>query len=166
MKRMLLIGALVVCAFTIAIAQKKSVIKPFTGPVSSSGPIAPGAENGAVNAPPTIVRLDAQSQQEIAEAQRVANEARATLDAASAHYDAAQQKVITAVFKAMADAGLKPKEWAIKQDQNGIYFEGVKPVEAAAATSPGGKTLAPVPGKATTAAKPADTATHIPNNPN
>lgn len=130
MRRIVLLCVLVACAFTIADAQEKASIKP--GPVSNSGPLAPGTESGPVVAPPTVVRLEAQSQQEIAEAQRVASEARATLDSASAHYEAAQQKVFTAVFKAMADAGLKPKEWAIKQDANGIYFEHVKPESAAA----------------------------------
>lgn len=85
---------------------------------------------------PETFRLEQQSQQEIADAQRVVNEARAALDAASARYDAAQQKVVAAVFKAMADAGLKPKEWVIKQDQLGVYFERIKPGETASVTAP------------------------------
>lgn len=114
MNRTLLTCVLLVCALTAAFGQQQST------PASK----------------PETVRLEAQPQQEIGEAQRVANEARAALEAASARYDAAQQKVVTSIYKAMADAGLKPKEWAIKQDQAGIYFERIKPVETAAATTP------------------------------
>lgn len=127
-KRVLLICALTVCAFTITNAQEK---KP-----------APAV--------PETVRLEGQSQQEVAEAQRLANEARSAAETASARYDAAQQKVVTAIFKAMAESGLKPKEWTVKQDQAGIYFERLKPPAATAsgplqvAKPPG---TDPIPGK-------------------
>lgn len=114
MKRIFLTCALMLCVFTVVSSQDNP--KP---------------------ANPETVRLEAQPQQDINDAQRQANEARAALDAASARYDAAQQKVITAIFKSMADAGLKPKEWAIKQDQAGIYFEKLNPVETTTATPPG-----------------------------
>ncbi|MGH9872475.1 MAG: hypothetical protein ACRD9S_08415 [Pyrinomonadaceae bacterium] len=88
-------------------------------------------QSTATAAKPEIVRLEPQAQLEIAEAQRQANEAKAALEAATAKYDAAQQRVVTLVYKAMAEGKLSPKEWLIKQDQGGIYMERIQPAETA-----------------------------------
>jgi hypothetical protein len=85
---------------------------------------------------PETVRLEIQAQQEIAEAQRQAEEAKTALEAAIANHKAAQQLVATLVFKAMAEAKLSPKEWQIRQDPSGIYFEKVKLADNSPTTLP------------------------------
>lgn len=55
---------------------------------------------------------------ELGELQRQANEARLL-------YETAQQKVITAIYRTMAEQGLKPKDWVVKQDTEGFFCEQV-----------------------------------------
>lgn len=125
MRRIILIAALILCAFTVGTAQEK--------------PSAP--------AKPEIKRLDPQPSNELAEAQRQAVEARTALEAANANYQAAQLRVKVVLLQAMAEMKLSPKEWAIKQDQQGgIYFEKLPSPAAASVrpdTSPAGSSGAP-----------------------
>jgi hypothetical protein len=82
-------------------------------------------------APQDSVPASPESQQEIAELQRQAGEARAAAEAAAARYDAAQQRVATAIFKAMAELKLSPKEWRVSQDKQGnIVFEKIPTAKA------------------------------------
>lgn len=133
MKRIISIVVLMLCCLAVVNAQD-SAQKP-----KSQEPAQPAKTE--------TVRIEAAAQQELSELQRQAAEYRVASEAATARYDAAQQKVVTAIYKAMAEAGCSPKVCQIKQSQQeGIYFERVKPVETAAAVA--------VPGKSAPPAKP------------
>ena len=89
--------------------------------------VAVGQEQSTAQGKPDIKRFEPQSQPELAEAQRQANEARTAAEAAAARYETAQQRVLTVLYRVMAEMKLSPKEWQVKQDQAGIYFEKLKP---------------------------------------
>lgn len=99
---------------------------------------------------PEVVRIEAPAQQQIAELQRLADEANLISEVAKARKETAQQKLTTAIYKAMADAGCPTSQCVVKQSQqDGIYFERVKLAETAAAPA-----AAASPGKLTLPAKP------------
>jgi len=72
----------------------------------------------------TAVVPPAAAQQEIAELQRQAKEAALAAELANARLETAQQRVVTAVIKAMAESGCSTSRCSIGQDKEGhIYFE-------------------------------------------
>ncbi len=95
--------------------------------------IALGQTKATKQAQSDVQRLEAP---ELAEAQRQAAEARTAAEAAAARAETAQQRVLTVLYRVMAEMKLSPKEWQVRQDQSGVYLERIKPAESAASVSP------------------------------
>lgn len=124
MKRVICIVAMVLCGMVVVNAQDAAQ--------------KPKSQQAAQPLRIETIHLEAPAQQELAELQRQATEYRVASEAAAARYDAAQQKVVTAIYKAMAEAGCSPKACQIRQSQQeGIYFERTVPAEPAAVVVPG-----------------------------
>lgn len=97
---------------------------------------------------PETARLPAEAQQEISGAQRTAQEARVAAEAAASRYETAQQRVLSSIYKAMAELKLSPKEWQIRQDQQGnIYFQRLEPAKGSEGSPPKQPAASPSPPK-------------------